>query len=917
MKRTFIYLVVSFFIYSCQNTKQEKSVLNDIYSIGGGEGVMSRNDYELLRQKNPNTGEIPNNILAKEYKFVNNQTKAINDFNLTWQPKGPINVGGRTRALAIDTKNDSRILAGGVSGGLWISENGGASFVKVTNNTISHSITSIAQDTRVGHENTWYYGTGELSGNSADLNGLGIFKSTDNGITWSLLPSTENDSANDVSALGDFKYVSDVKVNPTNGDVVAATFAGIFLSQNGGATWQNVLTADNSPNGFNYYNFGNQTSVDVDRNGVYYATLSSDAQDKGIWRSLDGISWVNITPTGFTTQYRRMESAVNPLNQNEVLFIVDASTDPFTDNHELWHYTYLSGNGSGVGAMWQNRTANLPDEDCLGFYDFNFGYYQSQSSYDMCIKYHPTISNLVFLGGTNLYRSTDAFTTDSNYEWIGGYQCDVDSPSNYVWPNHHPDNHDIVFLQNNPNVMISAHDGGMSKTQNCVSGNPNWESINNGYGTTQFYTIAIEPGNVDNNILIGGLQDNGTWHTMTGNPNLPWISTFYGDGAYCAIAENRTAYYVSWQGGKTFKFDIDDNGNINGLTRIDPPGATDFMFINPFILDPTNNNTMYMTAGRYLWRNDSLSSIPILGDEYTSTSIGWQRIDESYTTGIGFSTPFISAINMSKANSDILYYGTINGQLLKLTGLDNGSYVKENIRASTMPSGAYVSSICASNINAQEVLVSYSNYEVQSVFYTTDGGTTWENVSGNLEEFIDGSGSGPSVNWVHIYQDNTDTLYFAGTTSGLYITDALNGDSTIWQREALNVIGNVPVAMITSRPYDKNIVVATHGNGVFSTKVVDVNIRDVQKENDYAVSFPYPNPASDRISLKFYLNNKSQVKAEVYNTLGAKIETIEQGSYNAGEQKLRWEVSNYTAGMYLLVVEINGKAVKRKFLVKD
>lgn len=916
MKKYFTLILLTLFIYSCDNTLNENTI-TDIYSIGGGEGIMSRNEYELLRQKNPVTNKIPDNILTKEYEFVNKYQKSTAEFDLTWQSKGPINVGGRTRALALDVKNENRILAGGVSGGLWISEDVGQSFSKVTNNTISHSITSIAQDIRFGHENTWYYGTGELSGNSADLNGLGIFKSTDNGLTWELLPATQNDSANTISAIGDFKFVSDVKVNPVNGHVVAATFAGIFLSQDGGNTWQNVLTADNSPNGFNYYNFGNQTSVDIDRNGVYYATLSSDAQDKGIWRSLDGISWVDIKPSTFTTQYRRIESAINPLNQNEVLFIVDASTDPFTDNHQLWHYTYINGNGSGTGAMWENRTNNLPNGDCLGFYDFNFGYYQSQSSYDMCIKYHPTISNLVFLGGTNLYRSTDAFTTNNNYEWIGGYQCDVDSPSNYVWPNHHPDNHDIVFLPSNPNILISAHDGGMSKTQNCVSGLPNWESINNGYGTTQFYTIAIEQGNVDNNILIGGLQDNGTWHTTTGNPALPWISTFYGDGAYCAIAQNREAYYVSWQGGKTFKFDINDNGSINALTRIDPPNATDFMFINPFILDPTNNNTMYMPAGRYIWRNDSLASIPLLGDEYTSTNIGWQRINESYTSGIGFSTPFISAINMSNANSDVLYYGTINGQLHKLSGLDTKTYVKTSIRATDMPSSGYVSSINVSNLNSNEVLMSFSNYEVKSIFYTLDGGASWVNVSGNLEEFEDGSGSGPSVNWVHIYQDEEDTLYFAGTTSGLYITDNLDGENTEWFRESVDVIGNVPVAMITSRPYDNNIVVATHGNGVFSTKMVDVSVKEIEKENNFNVSFPYPNPAQDIISLKFYLNSTSSVKTEVYNSLGKKIETIEHGNYTAGEQKLRWNVSNYTKGLYFIVMDINGETVKRKFVVKN
>lgn len=62
------------------------------------------------------------------------------------------------------------------------------------------------------------------------------------------------------------------------------------------------------------------------------------------------------------------------------------------------------------------------------------------------------------------------------------------------------------------------------------------------------------------------------------------MSVFYGDGAYCAIAEGRESYYISWQGGKTFKAEVDDDGNLDNLTRIDPTGGTDYMFINRLFL---------------------------------------------------------------------------------------------------------------------------------------------------------------------------------------------------------------------------------------------------------------------------------------------------------------------------------------------
>ncbi|MFT4968325.1 MAG: hypothetical protein ACI9O4_000053 [Chitinophagales bacterium] len=912
------YILLGIFLLAvsaCTNPNDQHAI-TDVYSLGDGENGLARQDYEWQRLHNPVSGEIPADITLAEFQFISNLPirKSLSD--LTWQQRGPVNIGGRTRALALDVNNENRILAGGVSGGLWISENGGQSFNKVTTNLMLHAITSIAQDVRIGFQDTWYYGTGELSGNSADLEGHGIYKSSDNGATWSILFSTLNDSSNIVSNLGDFKYVQDVKVNPVNGDVVVASFAGIFISQNGGNSWQNVLIADGSPDGFNYVNFGNQNSVVVNDNGEYYATLSVDAQNAGIWRSTDGITWVDITPNGFPASFRRNECDFNPFDNNELLFIVDATTNPSVDNHELWHYTYLSGDGSGINGTWEDRTVNLPDGDCLGFYDFNFGYFQSQNSYDLLIAYHPSVEDLVFIGGTNLYRSTDAFQSTTNYKWIGGYQCDALNPSNYIWPNHHPDNHVLTFLPSNNSVMISAHDGGLSITQDCLASSISWESMNNGYGTSQFYTVAIEQGNTNSDFIIGGLQDNGTWLTNSIDPNDAWVNTFYGDGAYCAIAENQSSVYVSWQGGKTFKFDIDQNGQTTGLTRIDPIGGADYRFINPFILDPNDDNTMYLPAGRYIWKNDSLDAIPLINDEYNALGQGWTRINESISnSGISATPNYISAIGMSEANSDVLYYGTHNGIVFKLSGVLTGTLLKENLKQSNLPSGAYVSSIVPNPNNEDEVLLSYSNYETESIFFTNNGGDTWTNISGSLEENPDGSGAGPSVNWMHLYQDNEDTIYFAGTTSGLFATNELQAENTIWERQAINEIGNVPVSMITSRTFDKNIVVATHGGGIYSTKQFEVGIKAVNELEHIVLGFPFPNPSSSSIKLSLDLTAKSNISMKVFDLLGVYMETLVDGELNEGKHQLKWSTSAYSEGMYIVAVNDGKSIVSRKFSV--
>ena len=458
---------------------------------------------------------------------------------------------------------------------------------------------------------------------------------------------------------------------------------------------------------------------------------------------------------------------------------------------------------------------------------------------------------------------------------------------------------------------------GLSKTNDCHSNNITWESLNNNYGTSQFYTVAIEQGDVDNDIIIGGLQDNGTWHTNSSSPTQAWQSTFYGDGAYCAIADDRESYYVSWQGGKTFKFDIADNGQINGLTRIDPIGGADYLFINPFLLDPNNSNTMYLSVGTSIWRNDSLDAIPLINDEYNAISQGWGNIAESTTSTPFSSGNFITALGMSENNSDVIYYGTYNGLVYKLSGLQTGTLVKETLKRSNMPSGAYVSCIAVNPSNEDEVFLTYSNYEVKSIFHTIDAGANWENISANLEENPDGSGAGPSVNWIHLYQDDQDTFYMVGTTSGLFLTQELQAENTVWEREAVDEIGNVPVAMITSRSFDKNIVVATHGGGIFSTKVVDVAIKGAGNSiRTLSVGAPYPNPSSEKVSLELNLERAQHLQINCYDVLGNLVQIVDDVQFNAGAVSLKWKVNSYTPGVYFVTVSNGVESVSKSFIVK-
>lgn len=511
---------VAFCTTGCKESINTPDTGNDAMVIDQSARVM----WEKKMLADPLTGEIPENIRARELAFastlpVNHITFNKRDAEATWQSRGPWNLGGRTRALALDATNENIILAAGVSGGIWRSVNGGANWRKVTLPHQLANVTCLVQDTRKNKTHIWYAGTGELIGNSASgrsafFLGDGILKSTDGGLSWHSLAATTSGKPQNLSR--NFNLVNTIAINLADtGDVVyAATYGSVYRSDNGGEKWSVVRggTGLITPS---YY-----TGVAVTPKGVIYATLSSDGSQKGIWRSADGKEWTNITPAGFATHYNRIEIGIDPTNENNVYFLgytpnggkrsVDFRGKE--DWASFWKYTYIGSDGNGLGGKWEDRSQNLPD---FGGY---FGDFNTQTGYNMFVRIKPDAPNTIYLGSTNLWRSTDGFTSNKNTSWIGGYAVNTTMPNYEMYPNQHPDQHNLVFYPSNPNKMIAACDGGLFRTDNNTAANVTWESLNNGYLTSQFYTIAIDHATPGDNEILGGLQDNGTYFTRSANP---------------------------------------------------------------------------------------------------------------------------------------------------------------------------------------------------------------------------------------------------------------------------------------------------------------------------------------------------------------------------------------------------------------
>ncbi len=872
---------------------------------------LERNAWEFEMTAD-NQGHIPDAIRKREWQFAQKLPKALPAARSAAEeikPVGPFNIGGRTRALGIDVANASVLLAGGVSGSVWKSEDGGLSWNITSDLNSVFAISCIEQDRRSGKTNTWYYGTGEGEGNSASSHfaaihyGNGVFKSTDNGDTWTPLTSTQS---NTLHEFNNWDVVWRIATDPSNtieDEVYAARAASIMRSTDGGSTWTRVLGSD----GGSYFNM-QHTDVIVTETGIVYAALGSNGQDGGVWRSEDGINWTKILSSGFPATYRRMVLDYAPSNEDVVYVfantpgtgVIADPVDPGSEWSSFWKYTYVSGDGSGTGGQWENRSLNLPSNqdpylttDCSG-------------GYNMTVRVHPGNEDIVFVGGTNLFRSMDGFATNQQIKQIGGYNPEFTGGNTYRYPNHHPDQQELVFHPSNSSKLFSAHDGGVNSTSNCLSSTVTWQIHNYGYQTTQFYTVAIDQV-TENDVIIGGMQDNGCAWSSSNNAFIDWIPTSASDGAFTSV-ESQTGsngagyYYFSSQFGVVYRYELDDNGNIQGFRRVSPDSDVNgFDFVNPFATDINDADVLYMAAANNVIRHTDIRSIP-LDNSTGAYDQGWSQLGINIGGG---SSHRITSMAVSQGNpKHTLVVGTNDGKLYRMENANTGFGGASDISISNLNAGRYVSSIAIHPYDGSKMLVTTSNYNTYSIFFTDDNGDNWSRVAGNLEEPLPvgvpsqllGIGAGPSIRSSAIIPlDGGETVYLVGTTIGLYATTLLEDTNTIWYQQSADALGNAVVQSMMSRASDGFLAIGTHGSGVFSMRFNDLaQVTGIEHEAESKTLRIYPNPTKGKFRLS---DHKGAV--EIYDMAGRVVKSYPEshkGSFDLSGLSGRFIVRTLVSG---------------------
>ena len=902
MNKILYFAIGLIFLSSCTENKKTKIAF-------ASDNPAERVVWERIRLADPNTGEIPNNIRKKEMIFAKTLPKSTTIHKANWVHRGPYNVGGRTRAFAIDLLDENTLFAGGASGGMFRSTNGGQSWAMTTDPNQLHNVTCVSQDKRVGKENIWYFGSGELRGSSASgggayYQGNGIYKSIDGGLSWDSLSVTATNTPQSFDS--DFDFIWNIECDKSNDslDVVyAAIWHGVYRSEDGGNSWALQLGASGTGS---YY-----TNVEITNSGVAYATLSTDGggtPDKGIWRSEDGQNWTNITDSLFPPIYGRIAIGVNPSNEDEVYFLA-AETDNYGQHTNvffggetwtsLWKYEANTGN-------WTDLSSNIPANQATSFDNFN-----AQGGYDLLVKVHPTNANIVYIGGTNLWRSTDGFTSTNNTMIIGGYFVgSVEGDGNWgVYENHHPDQHDLLFLPSNDSIMISATDGGVFRSENTFKDTVVWTSLNNGYYTTQLYGVTISR-NANSNVIHGGFQDNGNFVNFSANPTSHWNMPFNGDGCFAGIADNEEDFYLTIQRGVMYKMKLDTNAERLAFNRMDPISAdsTNYMFINPMVMDE-NTDIIYWAEGHKFWRNNDVTNIPY-NNSHNKSDLGWHLFSDSLPSSIN-----ISVIETSKNPVNVVYFGTNSKYIYRIDNANIGNPPLNMITNIPTGTNAYGSDIAINPDDADEIMVVYSNYSIYSLFHSTDAGASWTKIAGNLEQNPSGSGNGPSCRTAEIIPLGNDTLYLVGTSVGLYGTANLDGTNTVWKQIAPQTIGSVVVEFLTYRQNDGLLVVGTHGNGIYQTNISTVG--DVlaldDKQNNLNKIILFPNPTKDKLTLSFTTQKNTNTTWTLYNETGKKVKSGKKKLFT-GSNRINLDLEKLKSGIYFISFEIDGEIITKQII---
>ena len=695
--------------------------------------------------------------------------------SLHFRSIGPAATGGRIHDLQIDPGNPAILYVGAASGGIWKSTNNGVTWRDIFGDQPDNTFGSLA--IFAGNSNIIWAGTGENNNRQSSSWGGGVYRSTDAGEHWTYL------------GLHDTRSIGRVVLHPTNPNVayIAAVGnlwrgnpeRGVFKTTDAGKTWAKVLFVDTLTG-------ATDLVMDPRDPNVLYAAMyqrlrkawgfDGGGPGSAIYKTVDGGATWKKLENGIPAGDKGRIGLALALSKPDVLIA--------TIEHQNQGGTYRT---EDAGATWKRMSATNPRP-----------MYYSKPTID------PTNDKRVWLPGTYIVKSEDGGATFEEEPTSPTYDVGLKT-----------DHHIIRVDPMNPAHIYVVGDGGMHESWDMGK---TYMRVNN-IPVGQIYRIAVD--NRDPYWIYAGFQDNHSWggpsatRHWLGILNQDWVEIGFSDGTGKAVdVKDWRKVYSSSSGGNLSLVDP-VTGDVQALNPRPPAGEPPYRYAwdAPVAASQHTSGTVYLGANRLFishdfgstWSRTKDLTRSINRDTLMMMGIKNSEIRLSRNDGDGVSQ--ISNFAESPIDPKVLWVGTDDGNVqLSVDGGLTWTELSKNIKG--VRDGAFVGKIQASAASRGTAYVTFDEHRdgdfAPYIFRTTDFGKTWKPV-------IDGLPSDDaSVRSIAEYPGHANVL-FAGTERAMYVT---LDSGAHWSR----LKANLPTTRyddIVIHPRTKDLVLGTHGRSIW------------------------------------------------------------------------------------------------------
>ena len=625
----------------------------------------------------------------------------------------------------------------------------------------------------------------------------------------------------------------------------------------------------------------NDIAIGAD-NKIWIATTRSKAFSDGggkIFASADGgttfVDKYTVTGNGGGARTQIEASATNP----DKLYVLGELRQADSANPTTEVVIIKTTDGFATANPTALPAGNGTDRE------LTYGFTGQQAFYNLLIKVDPANDQIVYVGGIDLSRTADGGAT---WSAISNWQSNV-----------HSDQHAMAFKPGNSTIGVFGNDGGIYYSGNLTDLVTPATSRNSGFNVTQFYGVSVAPtgvtgGNLVNDYIVAGAQDNGSqYFASVASGSQPSVRTQGGDGGIALFDQGLDKYFIT---NYVYNNNVNRTLITTGVVRNINSEVTDNgSFITPMELD-SKRDFLYAD-----YSDATTFQIMRYGAFKSTATITKVLLSNALLA----SSPTALKVSTFTTASTTLLIGTATGKLLKVTKADTGTASSTPLVVWADITGPFLGSISDVEFgaNESEIFVTISNYNVTSIWYTADGGFTWENKEGNF----------PDIPVKAILQNPLNTKeVIIGTQLGVWYTKDFTVSSPIWS-QSYNGMSNVQVTGMVLRN-DNTVFVSTYGRGVFSGVLTADSLPLLVKENalisDAIKVYPIASDGNITVAATHYFG---LTQLNLFDITGRKVysNTI---NLDSTEQKINLE--SFSAGNYILKLSGDGFEDTKKIIIK-